>query len=88
MNTHTRTEDCTSGSCSPRHLLSKVKEARKCIILLGILILQVHALAVIPQRESMNMRRRHIFSLLDCGQCNGIVHGSRMAIDSLANDWL
>ena len=53
--------------------------------LLGIRILQVYALAVIPQRESKNMRRRHSFSLLDCGQCNGIVHGLRMAIDSPAN---
>ena len=26
------------------------------------------------------MRKRHIFSLLDCGLYNGIVHGSRIAI--------
>ena len=43
---------------------------------------------VIPQRESKSMRRRHIFSLLDCGQCSGIVRGLRMAIDFLVNDWL
>ena len=34
------------------------------------------------------MRRRHIFRLLDCGQCNGIMHGLRMAIDSPVSDWL
>ena len=34
------------------------------------------------------MRRTHIFSLLDCGQCNGKIHGLRMAIDYPANDWL
>ena len=48
----------------------------------------LHVLAaVIPQRESKSMHRRHVFSVLDCGQCNGIVHGSCMAIDSPVNDW-
>ena len=40
-----------------------------------------------PQREAESMRRRRIFSLLDCGQYNAIVHGSHMAIGSPANDW-
>ena len=39
-------------------------------------------------KESKSMRTRHIFSVLDCGQCSGIVHDSRMAIDSLVNYWL
>ena len=50
-------------------------------------MLQVYALVVTPQKEYKSMRRRHIFSLLDCGQCIGIVHGSRMAIYSSDNDW-
>ena len=41
----------------------------------------------IPEGESKSMRRSRIFSFLDCGQCSGIVHCSRMAIDSPANDW-
>ena len=43
---------------------------------------------VIPQKGSKSMRRRNTFSWLHCGQCNGAVVGSRMAIDSQANDWL
>ena len=48
---------------------------------------EVQELKGIPQRESQSMRRRRIVCLLVCGQCSGIVHGSRMATDSLANDW-
>ena len=55
--------------------------------LLGIRIPEVQELKGSPQRESKSMRRRRIFSLLDCGQCSGIVHGSRMATDSPVNDW-
>ena len=55
--------------------------------LLGIYIHEVHGLKDIPQRESKSMRRRRIFSSLDCGQCRGIVDSLRMAIDSPANDW-
>ena len=55
--------------------------------LLGICIPEVHELKGIPERESKSMRGRCIFSLLDCGQCSWIVHSSRMAIDSPANDW-
>ena len=53
--------------------------------LLGIRIPEVHELTSIPQREFKSMRRRYIFTLLGCGKCSGIVHGSRMAIDS--NGW-
>ena len=53
--------------------------------LLGIRILQAHEPTVISLKEFNSMRRRHIFI---CGQRNGLVHGSRMAIDSPANDWL
>ena len=52
------------------------------------LVNSVHTLVVIPQRETKSMRGKHIFSLLDCGQYNGTVHCSRMAIDCLVNDWL
>jgi len=38
----------------------------------GIRFLQVHVLVVISQMESKSMRRRHLFRLLDRGQCNGI----------------
>ena len=55
--------------------------------MLGIHIPEVYELKGIPQRVSTSMRRRRTFSLLDCGQCNGIVHGSRMATDSPATDW-
>ena len=58
-----------------------------CVILLGICIPDVYELKGIPQRESKSMRRRRIFSLLQCGQSSGTVHGSLMAIDSSANDW-
>ena len=47
-----------------------------------------HELRDIPQRESKSMRRRRIFSLLDCGPLNGIASGPRMAIDSPANDFI
>ena len=57
------------------------------IYLLGIRIPEVYKLGGIPQRESKSMRRRRVFSLLDSGQCSGIVYGSHMAIDSPANDW-
>ena len=65
-----------------------VASDREMCDLFGIQMFQVHAVVVIPLRESKSMRRRHIFSLLDCRKCNGIVHGSRMAIDSMANHWL
>ena len=35
-----------------------------------------------------NMRRKHVFGLLDCGQCKGILCRWRMSIDSPGNDWL
>ena len=56
-------------------------------VLLVIHILEVYELKGIPQRASESMRRRRIFSLLGCGQCSRILHGSRMAIDSPATDW-
>ena len=56
--------------------------------LLGIHILQVHELKGIPRRESKSMRRRRIFSLFNCGQCCGILHGSRVAVDFPVSDWL
>ena len=62
---------------------------QKCMFrfLFRIRILQVPALAVILLRKFKSMRRKHIFSLLDCRQCNGLMHGLRMTIDSPVNDW-
>ena len=74
-----------------RSVLSKKRRGKitPCVTdgLLGIRIPEVHDLRAFPQRESTSMRRRRIFSLLDCGQCSGIVQDSYMTIDSPANDW-
>ena len=72
-----------SGTHGSRRLISPRRQS----ILLGIRIPELHGRRGIPKRESKSMRRRRIFSLLDCGQCSGIVHGSRMTIDSPANEW-
>ena len=66
----------------------EIESPPKHYLLLGIQVIQVQELKVILQKESKSMRRRHIFSLLVCGQCNGIVCGSRKAIDSPVKDWL
>ena len=65
----------------------KKRSSLSVLYSLGIRIPEVHELKGIPQSESKSMRRRRILSFLFCGQCSGIVHGSRMAIDSPANDW-
>ena len=48
---------------------------------LGIRIPEVYGLKGIPQRESKSMRRKRVFSVLDCGHCSGIgigfSHGNR-----------
>ena len=55
--------------------------------LLRICIPEVHELKGIPCKEFKSTRRRYIFSLLEFEQYSGIVHGSRIAIDSPSNDW-
>ena len=49
------------------------RQEKQSKYLLGIRIPKVHEPKGIPERESKGMRRRLIFSLLDCMQCGGIV---------------
>ena len=67
------------GFCEVKKIFNeKIQNSQ---FLLGIRIHEVHALKEIPLRESKSMRRRHIFSFLDCGQCTRdsafLAHGNR-----------